>query len=158
MTYYNVAPVRFGVGVSGSTTTQGVNDPEIGTRCVVDEVEYLFVYNAGGEQVLPGQPVILSAVTGYSVTVSSVTSVDFAIGVRLHSTLPTAGYGWVATRGIGVIEMGSNESCVTGNPLGIGTEGFCLASNMTGFQTPVCGKALESIASGGSGSAYFSLL
>jgi len=158
MAFYSVDPVRFGVGVSGTTTTLGVNDPEIGTRMVVDELEYLFVYNAGGEQIGVGQPVILSSVTGYSVTVSSVTSVDFAIGVRQHSTCPTAAYCWVATRGIGVVEMGSNESAAVGDPLGIGTEGFCLASNMTGFRTPVCGKALEAMASGASGMAYFSLL
>jgi hypothetical protein len=158
MAYYSIDPVRFGVGISGTTTTLGVNDPEIGTRMVVDELEYLFVYNAGGEEIYPGQPVVLSAVTGYSVTVSSVTSVDFAVGVRQHATMATAAYGWVATRGIGTVEMGANESAATGDPLGIGTEGFCLASNMTAFRTPVCGKALGSYASGASGIAYFSLL
>ena len=157
MTFYNAAPVRFGVDVSGTTTTLGVNDPEIGARCVVDEVDYLFAYNAGGEQIGVGQPVTLSGVTGYSVTVSCVTQADLAIGVRLHSTMVTAAYGWIAQRGIGTVEMSANESCATGEPLAVGAEGFGLASNSTDFQTPTVAKAMESIASGASGVAYFSM-
>ena len=90
MTFYNAAPVRFGVDISGTTTTLGVNDPELGARCVVDELDYLFVYNAGGEQVGVGQPCTLSGVTGFSITVSTTTLTDMAIGVRQHSTMVTA--------------------------------------------------------------------
>lgn len=158
MAFYSIDPIRFGVDVSGSTTTLGVNDPEIGSRCVVDELEYLFVYNAGGEEIGVGQPVTLSGVTGYSVTVSCTTLADLAIGVRQHSTLVTNAYGWVATKGIGTVEMSANESCVTGEVLAVGAEGFGLASNSTDFQTPTVAKALESIASAGSGVAFFSLL
>ena len=157
MTFYSVDPVRFGVGISGTTTTLGVNDPEIGTRMVVDELEYLFCYNAGGEQIGVGQPVTLSGVTGFSVTVSTTTQTDMAIGVRQHSTMVTATYGWIATKGLGTVEMSANESCVTGEVLAVGAEGFGLASNSTDFQTPTVAKALESIASGASGVAYFSL-
>lgn len=158
MAFYSVDPVRFGVDVSGTTTTLGVNDPELGTKMVVDELEYLFVYNAGGEQIGVGQPVVLSGVTGYSVTVSAVSATDYAVGVRQHSTMVTATYGWVATRGIGTIEMDADGSCVTGEPLMVGEEGFQVKSNSTDFQTPTVGKALESLASGASGIAYFSLL
>ena len=157
MAFYSVDPVRFGVDVSGTTATLGVNDPEIGARCVVDEIEYLFVYNAGGEQIGVGQPVTISGVTGYSVTVSCVTQVDLAMGVRQHSTMTTATYGWVATKGIGTVEMSANESCATGEVLAVGAEGFGLASNSTNFQTPTVAKALESIASGASGVAFFSM-
>ncbi|UCG54704.1 MAG: hypothetical protein JSV32_00340 [Dehalococcoidia bacterium] len=162
MAFYSVDPVLFGVGVSGTTATLGVNDPELGTRMVVDELEYLFVYNAGGEQIGVGQPCVLSGVTGYSVTVSSVTGTDMAIGCRQNSTMPTATYGWIATRGIGTVEMGSNNSCVTGELLEVGTEGFALRgnveTNVTAFPTPAAGKALESLASGASGIAYFTFL
>jgi hypothetical protein len=125
---------------------------------VVDELEYLFVYNAGGEQVGVGQPVTASGVTGYSVTVSCVSASDFAIGVRQHSTMTTATYGWVATKGIGVVEMDADGSGVTGEPLMVGEEGFQVKSNSTDFQTPTVGKLAESLASGASGIAYFSLL
>jgi hypothetical protein len=157
MTFYNAAPIRFGVDISGTTTTLGVNDPELGARCVVDELDYLFVYNAGGEQIGVGQPCTLSGVTGFSITVSTTTLTDMAIGVRQHSTMGTAAYGWIATRGIGTVEMSANESCVTGELLAVGAEGFGLASNSTDFQTPTVAKALESNASGASGVAWFSM-
>lgn len=157
MTFYNAAPIRFGVDISGTTTTLGVNDPELGARCVVDELDYLFVYNAGGEQIGVGQPCTLSGVTGFSITVSTTTLTDMAIGVRQHSTMGTAAYGWIATRGIGTVEMSTNESCVTGELLAVGAEGFGLASNSTDFQTPTVAKALESNASGASGVAWFSM-
>lgn len=157
MTFYNASPIRFGVDISGTTATLGVNDPEIGAKCCVDELEYLFVYNDGGEQIGVGQPVTISGVTGYSVTVSCVTLADLAMGIRQHSTMTTATYGWVATRGIGTVEMSPNESCVTGQILAVGAEGLGLASNSTDFQTPTVAKALESIASGASGVAFFSV-
>ena len=157
MAFYSVAPVRFGVGVSGSTTTLGVNDPELGTRMVVDEMEYIFVYNAGGANIGVGQPVTVSAVTGYSVTVSCITQVDFAIGVRQHSTLSTGAYGWVAKNGFGIVEMSANESAAAGGALAVGAEGFGSASNSTDYQTPTVAKAMEAIASGASGSAFFSM-
>lgn len=158
MTFYNAAPIRFGVGVSGSTATQGVNDPEIGSRCIVDEVDYLFVYNDGASDLNQGQPCVMSAVTGYSITVSAVTQVDLALGVRLHSTLPASSYGWIAQRGIGVVEMNADESAAVGDLLGLGTEGFAHKSASTGMPTPTIGKAMEAIASGGSGVAYFTML
>jgi hypothetical protein len=157
MTFYNAAPIRFGVDISGTTATLGVNDPELGARCTVDELDYLFVYNDGGEQVGVGQPVTISGVTGYSVTVSCTTLADMAMGVRQNSTMTTATYGWVATRGIGTVEMSVSESCVTGQILAVGAEGFGLASNSTDFQTPTVAKALESIASAASGIAFFSV-
>lgn len=157
MTFYNASPIRFGVDVSGTTATLGVNDPELGARCVVDELEYLFVYNAGGEQIGVGQPVTLSGVTGYSVTVSCITQVDLAMGVRQHSTMVTATYGWVACRGIGTVEMSDDESAAVGQVLAVGAEGFGLASNSTNFQTPTVAKALEALASGASGIAFFSM-
>ena len=114
MTFYNASPIRFGVDISGTTATLGVNDPEIGARCCVDELEYLFVYNDGGEQIGVGQPVTISGVTGYSVTVSCVTLADLAMGIRQKSTMTTATYGWVATRGIRSVSMTPDHNCVPG--------------------------------------------
>jgi hypothetical protein len=158
MAFYSLDPIKFGVGVSGVTATLGVNDPELGTRTVVDELEYIFVYNAGGEQVGVGQPVVMSGVTGYSVTVSAVSAVDHCIGIRQHSTMTTATYGWVATKGIGTVEMDADGSCVTGSLLMLGEEGLQEKTISTGFPTPAFGKAMESLASGASGIAYFSIM
>ena len=59
----------------------------------------------------------------------------------------------------GIVLPGSAaEKPSQGEVLAVGAEGFGLASNSTDFQTPTVAKALESIASGGSGIAMFSLL
>lgn len=158
MTVYSVAPVQFGVGISGTTTTLGVNDPELGTTIRVGKLDYVFVYNAGGASVPVGHAVICSAVTGYSVTVSALTGVDLAIGVRQHSTMGTATYGWVATRGIGTVKMTVSESAASGQLLCVGVDGgFGLKSNSTDFKTPGVAKALEAFASAASGQAFFAM-
>jgi hypothetical protein len=148
-------PVRFGVGVSGYTATLGVKDPELGTRCFVDKMEYLFVYNNSTADATVGAPVSISALTGYSVCVTHTTQVDVCVGIRQNATLPAANYGWVATRGIGTINMGADQSGVTGQLVVMGVGGFALKSNSTNYQVIGGAKLLESIASAGSGKAYF---
>ena len=44
------------------------------------------------------------------------------MGIRQNSAMTTARYGWVATRGIGTVEMFPAESCVTGQILAVGAE------------------------------------
>lgn len=158
MTFYNADPVRFGVGISGTTTSLGANDPEVGTTTRVGDEEYVFVYNAGNSQINPTYGAVLSAVTGYSVTVSSTTSVDFLAGVCKNSTIATGEYGWLMTKGFSVIEMEADNSCAAGQLIALAEDGeFALKSNSTGYPTPAVGKAMEAIASGGSGSAYISV-
>jgi hypothetical protein len=158
MTFYSVDPVRFGVGISGTTTSLGANDPEVGTRCAVGDEEYLFVYNDGNSEIPPTYGAVMSAVTGYSVTVSSTTSVDFLAGVCKNATLATGAYGWLMTKGFTQIEMEADNSCAAGEILALAADGeFALKSNSTGYPTPAVGKAMEAIASGGSGAAYISV-
>lgn len=157
MTVYNVAPIRFSA-VSMVTATLGSKDPEIGTRCTEGNVEYIFVYNAGTSQISPGFGATVSAITGYSVTVSSVTDIDTVVGVCRNVTLTTGTYGWLVTKGFTTIQMGTNNSCVTGGMLGIGVDGgFATAKVSANTDTamgPIVGKALTSVASAGSGLAY----
>lgn len=152
MTDYD-AKVRF-AGVSQVTASLGSKDPQVGQRCKEGDEEYIFVYNTGSNaQINPGQCAVLSGVTGYSVTVSSV-SLDLALGVCKHATITTGAYGWLMTRGFSAVEMGADYSCVTGQLLEISTDGtFDVASNTTGNAGYVA-KAMESIASGASGQAY----
>ncbi len=158
MTYYSVDPVRFGVGISGTTTSLGANDPEVGYRTAVGDEEYVFVYNAGNSQINPTYGAVLSAVTGYSVTVSSTTSVDFLAGVCKNATIATGEYGWLMTKGFTQVEMEADNSCAAGEILALAADGeFALKSNSTGYPTPAVGKAMEAIASGGSGAAYISV-
>lgn len=159
MTFYSVDPVRFGVPVSGSTATLGVNDPEVGTRMVIGDEEYLFVYQLGTSTATIGHAVVCSAVTGYSVTVSSTTSADMAVGVVKHADLDPAVYGWVCTKGFTSIEMGATSGTVAaGDLVHLADDGkFVPVSNATGSKDNVVGKAMEAIVSSASGQAYISL-
>ena len=157
MTHYANRPVAF-AGVSQVTATLGANDPEPGYRQTVGDEDYVFVYNAGTTQISPGLGAVLSAVTGYSVTVSSTTSVDFLVGVCKHATLTTATYGWLVTRGFTSVEMGGTSGTVAaGGLIELGDDGeFYPVSNTTG-NGPVVGKAMEAIVSSASGQAFINV-
>lgn len=157
MSYYHAAPVNF-AGVSQVTASLGDNDPELGYVFRKGDEEYVFVYNAGGEQINPGEGCILSAVSGYSVTVSSVTAVGWAFGVVKHATLTTDTYGWVMRKGFCPVEMSANNSAAAGDLLVLGTDGLWANKSVsTGHIAPAAGKAMEAIASGASGQAYISI-
>lgn len=153
MAFYGADPVFYG-SVSMVTTSLGRNDPEVGTVRQEGDEEYIFVYNTGANaQINPGHCAVVSAVTGYSVTVSSI-SLDLAVGVCRHATIVTGGYGWLVKRGFVPVEMGANYSCAAGELLEIGVDGvFDTASNTTGNAGYVA-KAMEAAASGASAMAF----
>jgi hypothetical protein len=142
--------------VSNVTAT---NSTEVGSERKVGDENYRYVYNAGNSQIPPSYGCTLSAVTGYSVTISSITSVDFLVGVVKHTTLTTGTYGWVMTRGFTAVEMEADNSAAAGQILGLAADGeFALKSNSTGYPTPAVGKTMEAIASGASGQAFINVL
>ena len=158
MTIYGNEPVRF-AGVSMVTASLGANDPEVGARTIHNGEEYVFVYNVGSSTANIGHLCIVSAVSGYSVTVSSVTNTDFAVGAVKHSALATGEYGWLLTRGFMEIEMSPNNSAAVAQMLNCGPDGgFAQVSNTTGQASVYLAKAMEAIASGASGTAYVSVL
>tara|TARA_R110000796_G_scaffold187266_1_gene304170 strand:- start:2690 stop:3154 length:465 start_codon:yes stop_codon:yes gene_type:complete len=141
--------------VSNVTATNSV---DVGTERKVGDESYLYVYNAGNSDIPPSYGCVLSAVTGYSATLSSITGVDFLVGVVKHSTLTTATYGWIMTRGFAAIEMEADNSAIAGQILALAADGeFALKSNSTGYPTPAVGKTMEAIASGASGQAFISV-
>lgn len=154
MSVYSVAPVRFG-SVSMVTTSLGPNDPEVGTIVREGDEEYIFVYNTGNSAIAVGCAAVASGVSGYSVTVSSTTSVDLPVGVCKHASISTAAYGWLLTKGFGQVQMDANNSAAAGQLLALAADGkFALKSNSTGYPTPGLGKTMEAIASGASGTAF----
>ena len=155
MTHYANRPVNF-YGVSLTTKTLGVNDPEPGYRQTVGDEDYVFVYNAGNSIIDKGMGCVVSAVTGYSVTVSSTTSADFLVGVAKNKSLATAEYGWVMTRGFCAIEMITASGTVAaGDLVHLAADGeFAIVSNQTGQKDPAWGKAMAAIVSGASGQAF----
>ena len=127
----------------------------IGTTRYEGENKYLYVFNAGGEQISPGLGVTISAVTGYSVTVSSVTSVNPCIGVVENATLTTDTFGWVVTRGFVSIEMTAQTGIAASEPIILGTNGVhARATGATGYAFAPHGFGVGTIGSGASGVAY----
>ena len=153
MSVYNVSPVAFG-SVSMVTASLGANDPEVGTVRRVGDEEYVFVYNAGNSQVSVGYGATVSAVTGYSVSVSSVAS-DFAIGVCVHATLTTGTYGWLMKKGFGNFKAAADSSVAAGAGLILGADGVWASPSAT--SGPVFGKCMIATASAGTGVGYFSI-
>jgi hypothetical protein len=142
--------------VSFVTTSLGPNDPKVGDRCIDGNEAYLFVCNIGADrQISPGLACVLSAVSGYSVTVSSTSSADLLVGVCKHNTIATSGYGWVVTDGFCQITMiATSGSVAAGGVCELGADGkFAPKSNTTANGNYVV-KAMEAIVSSASGTAY----
>jgi len=151
----SLSPVAF-ESVSAVTAT---NTVELGTRRTVSGNEYVYVYNDGGSDINPGYAAVPAAgTTSYSCTVSATTSADIVFGVCKHTTLTTATYGWLLTRGYVNIETNAASGTVTtGTLIEVGANGdFSPVSNTTGNLSPAVGKALDTIVTGASGSAYVS--
>lgn len=139
--------------VSNVTLTNSVNLGEV--RFIAGE-EYIYAYNAGPQQISQGQFAVLSAASGFSVTVSSVTNYDFPIGVVKHATFVTAGYGWLLTRGFSPVALVANNSATTADVIYPGALGLFgvlgqAASSITGTNLQPIGYIVSGAASGASG-------
>lgn len=153
MAFSSVGPIAF-ESVSAVTATNSV---ELGTRVSVGGNDYVYVYNAGNSQISKGFGATVSGTTGYSVTVSAVTMLDFAVGVCKNATLTTGTYGWLLTRGFSTFVAGASDSFTTGDVLALAVDGvFALKTISTGYVSPIVGKAVQGAASGTStGYAFF---
>lgn len=122
MAFQGADPVRFGVGISGTTLTLGANDPELGTRAMIAGNEYLFAYNATGSAVTKAQIAVLqSGSSGYSVTRSSVIGITPVMGVFANIGVSAAAYCWIMTKGFTDVEV--NSAVVSGAVLSAGDDG-----------------------------------
>jgi len=156
MSFQGIAPIAFD-GVSMVTTALGSKDGELGTRRVVDGREYVLVYNDGGASVPVGCGVVPAAgSSNFSITVTAATSADAVIGICRNATITTAAYAWVVVNGYTTVQMMATSGTVTtGGLIEIAGNGyFAPVSLTTGNKAPAIGKALNTIASSGSGDAY----
>jgi hypothetical protein len=149
---YGVAPIRFDGGVSNVTATPGYG-VELGSLIDYDGKTYRYVYNAGNTQISIGEGCTVSAVSGYSVTVSSTTMADFFVGVVHHATLTTATYGWVVVNGFSKVKAVANTGLTAGDPLTAGGDGRWTPAVST-MTANVQGKCTIATASGGIGEAF----
>lgn len=137
--------------VSNVTATNSV---EVGSLRQDGEDLYMYLYNAGGEQIDQHEGCALSAVSGYSVTVSSLTNVDMFAHCK-NATATTGTYFWGLRRGFAEVEMGANNSAAAGALLCPSADGkYAHATQTTLPFGKIVGKAMAAIASGASGSAY----
>lgn len=139
--------------ISNVTATNSV---ELGARASDSNgYEYVYCYNAGGEQISPGFGAIVSTGTsGYSVTITSVkaSAQDF-VGVVKHATMTTATYGWVMTKGYSQAEAPANSTLTGAKFLVLAADGtFNAQSATTGVHERVIGMSDDGAdtASGGS--------
>ncbi len=159
MTAYNASPIRFG-SVSMVTGTLGPNDPEPGMVCQDGDERYIFVYNNGTSQITVGCGAVATAVTGYSVTVSSITHVDYPVGVCKHATLTTGTYGWLLQKGFSQAKAGS--ALVAGDLVCLGVDGGWVPKLATTAYSQVImpsvyGKCMVSAAAASLADVYFDM-
>jgi hypothetical protein len=114
--------------------------------------QYVYVYNAGTQQISQGQfAVPATNASGYSVTASSVTFSDLAMGVARNATLTTATYGWLMYRGFSGLSTDTNASFTTGQAVILGSNGnFQPATTVAGsFVTAaIVGKTIQTVNTG----------
>lgn len=146
-TFYN-PPVNV-ESVSSVTATPSV---QLGSVRMEAGDSYIYVYNTGSSTAGVGRGVIISACTGYSVTVSSVTNIGGFFGVVKHTAIPTGSYGWVLTRGFTPVVAGAT-AIVSGGGLEVGVDGAFVHG--AGTNTSVIqGYCVTATAAGGTGYGY----
>lgn len=138
--------------VSAVTLTNSV---QLGSVRVENGEEYLYVYNDGGASAMAGFAVVpQSGCSGYSVTVTSVTGNDMALGFVKHATLVTAAYGWVMAKGYLSVTNGMVSTAIaSGAMLTLGANGAVVEH--TGAMTaPIIGRAFAATGSAGVAKAF----
>jgi hypothetical protein len=156
---FNDTLVTFG-SPSMVTTALGKNDPELGTRWQTGGREYMLIYNSGASSAPVGRAMCFSGTTAYSATVSTVINADHAVGVVYHAAIPASSYGWLLTRGIGIIATSTSVGLVTGTVATVQADGYWDNAQISGVTSQVApaarAKVLVSAGSAATGTAYIS--
>lgn len=143
--------------VSGSTATLGANDPVLGTKISYEGEDYVLAQNKSTAQVLPGNVVVLSASTGFSFVLTSVTNAGAAFGAVKHATIAAGSYGWVLVRGFADLINGmAGTAPANGDIIELAADGkFCKANSIlaTGSAGLPFGIVMSAGASGGTGAS-----
>lgn len=156
-TFHGDAPIEF-ESVSAVTATNSV---DLGTVRTFAGEDYVYVYNT--TTTIPvGSFGVLSANSGFSVTLTSITQYDFPIGIVKHAAIPGSQYGWLLTRGFSKCLMHADNSAAVGDLLypaagGLWANvGIAKSVGCAIAQIPV-GQVVSAAASGSSGLAFFKL-
>lgn len=148
MSLDSISPVLF-ESVSNVTATNSV---ELGTRARSGDIEYVYVYNGGAQQISKGEGGYLSPTnlsSAMTVAVSNAASQSGGerfVGVAHNATITTGAYGWLATRGPVYVALDASEvSMNAGDILVPGVDGgFVVRAGTSATGIPV-GVALNSL-------------
>lgn len=155
---YGVGPILFG-GVDGATPLSFVTTDSAAIRAkghtVGDRVdfageEYVLVHNAGASIAAKGNFMVLSSLSGYSLTISSLSAQHMPICVVKHEDIPAGGFGWGLVRGFSQVLCESTMS--TGNFLTAGQDGVFKTYATSANTDTVKGYNVGQVVSSGSGS------
>lgn len=124
----------------------------LGDRTIFKGNEYVYVYNGGNSQISPTFGAVVSAASGYTVTVSS-TAGDVCAGYVVNATLTTGDYGWLLIRGFATVEATANTALAADVNVILGVDGVSTAYDAASL-SPVHGKMQFATASGGSAMAH----
>lgn len=138
--FQSVGPVQFGSiegghPISHSTLDSAAKVAQVGDRVVYQGEEYVYVHNASAQDASVGYGMVMSSLSGYSLTISSVTGVHAPICVVKHATIVAGGFGWGLVRGISKVALASTMA--TGVMAVLGTDGvFSTWVVSTGAHSP----------------------
>ena len=113
--------------------------------------EYVYVYNAGNSAISPGFGLTCSAVTGYSVTISSTSGVDLCAGYVKNATAATADYFWALVAGFATVEADADTGLAAADQVVLGADGVSTrVTGATGYKAAPHGRMMTATASAGS--------
>lgn len=118
---------------------------QLGARHFKNGNTYVYVYNDGGANIGTGKYcVIKGAASAASVTVTNASLAGWMAGVA-QTTISTAYYGFIMTRGLSLIAPDSGEvSQASGVDLALGTDGGFIAAGATFSTAPRFGYTMNS--------------
>lgn len=96
-----------GAPVSATTIDSAAVIHMLGERVIFKGEEYVYVYNAGATDANVGLAMVMSGLSGYSLTISSISGQDVPMCVVKHATILASGFGWGLVRGITPIQTAS---------------------------------------------------
>lgn len=144
------ASLEGGAPVSATTIDSANVVNQLGERLIYKGEEYVFVHNAGATDASVGMAMVMTALSGYSLTISSLSASDFPMCVVKHATIVAGGFGWGIVRGI--TSLRSESTMPTGAWATLGDDGISKTYVISANTDTVKGAAFAKILSSGTGS------
>lgn len=153
--FSSVDPVLFN-GVDGAspishaTVDSAYRVAELGARVTIKGEEYVYIHNAAATDASIGRGMVMSSLSGYSLTVSSVAAnYDVPWCVVKHVSIPAGGFGWGLVRGLSPIAV--DTTAATGAYAKLGDDGIFSAFVGSATANAIMGLPLVKILSSGTG-------